>query len=83
MWMRAFTAPHPTMRWVCGLGVGCGLGFALKRHAESQGNVDARIYSTAPDYEVGVAFDYAFDWRLQASYAATALLQVHHHFDAS
>jgi hypothetical protein len=24
----------------------------LVRHAESQGNVDARIYSTTPDYEV-------------------------------
>lgn len=36
------------------------------RHAESQGNVDARIDSTTPDYEMGVAFDYAFDWCMQA-----------------
>lgn len=28
----------------------------LVRHAESQGNVDARIYSTTPDYEVGSWF---------------------------
>jgi hypothetical protein len=32
----------------------------LVRHAESQGNVDARIYSTTPDYEVrSLTFDQA------------------------